>query len=352
MARNPANRLDLDYKKEAEKFQKFSFPIIDAHSHINGEEAVKIYKRAAAEYGISLTYSMTHLEQIDRVNDLMEGRIRFITMPKFSDEEKLADELVSYMRLIEKFYAKGSRILKFWSPPRAIDYTLSAGKPNYMSLNSKRRQEILREASALKMVIMVHVGDPDTWFSTHYKNVARYGTKLDQYKPLEEALSLYDIPFIAAHMGGWPEDLDFLNALLKKHPNLYLDTSATKWIVRELSRHPREKTLDFFNSWRGRILFGSDIVSNEAHVDPSMSESGVPAYDLYASRYWALRTLFETDYRDKSPIADPDLAMIDPVTYGPDDSPPLHGMGFPVDLLEVLYYRAAHDLLEPYYRQQ
>ena len=41
--------------------------------------------------------------------------------------------------------------------------------------------------------------------------------------------------WIGAHMGGDPEHPDHLEALLEKYPHLHLDTSATKWQVREVS---------------------------------------------------------------------------------------------------------------------
>ena len=33
--------------------------------------------------------------------------------------------------------------------------------------------------------------------------------------------------------------------LLEAHPNLHLDTSATKWMVRELGRHSRDEIVSF-----------------------------------------------------------------------------------------------------------
>src|SRR5215475_211947 len=115
-------------------------------------------------------------------------------------------------------------------------------------------------------------------------------------------------------MGGWPEDLDFLDGMLARHPNLHLDTSATKWQVRELSKHPRESVVAFFTKWKGRIFFGSDIVTSEDHLAPKKENPAHPkadqanspesAFELYASRYWAMRTLLETGYDDESPIAD------------------------------------------------
>lgn len=153
-------------------------------------------------------------------------------------------------------------------------------------------------------------------------------------------------------MGGWPEDLDFLDGLLDRHPNLVLDASATKWIVREISRHPRERVLQFFTRWRDRLLFGSDIVTSNAHLTEtpggtemeSKAQSRESAFDLYASRYWALRTLWETDWTGRSPIADGDLALVDP-SRSPKDSPMLRGVKLPRELLLPFFRGNAQRIL-------
>ncbi len=161
-------------------------------------------------------------------------------------------------------------------------------------------------------------------------------------------------------MGGWPEDLGFLSGLLTRHHNLYLDTSATKWVVRELGRHPREETVAFFSKWKGRILFGSDIVSTDDHLQPAkattspmadLASSAEEAFELYASRYLALRTMFETNYAGDSPIADPDLMMLEPERYDMMSAPPLTGLGLDKALLRVLYAGAAQDLVERWERE-
>ena len=71
------------------------------------------------------------------------------------------------------------------------------------------------------------------------------------------------------------------------------------------------------------------------------------AYDLYASRYWALRTLLETDHVGASPIADPDLHLVDPDNHTPLDAPLLRGCSLPDDVLKALYFDTAKDLLGP-----
>ena len=67
------------------------------------------------------------------------------------------------------------------------------------------------------------------------------------------------------------------------------------------------------------------------------------AFDLYASRYWALRTLWETDHEGESPIADPDLAMVEPEHQDQMSAPRLRGMSLPPELLRSFYRDAARD---------
>ena len=166
-------------------------------------------------------------------------------------------------------------------------------------------------------------------------------------------LERFQVPWIAAHMGGWPEDLEFLTGLLERHDNLHLDTSAAKWMIRELSPHSRADLVTFLKRFDRRILFGSDIVADDEHLTgvkkewevQAQASNALEAFDLYASRYWALRTLWETAYLGPSPIADPDLAMVDPDRHDPLDAPELAGKSIPRPLLTNLYRGAAEKLL-------
>ena len=324
---NPANRLGLDYRAEAALFA-YRGPIYDVHSHINTLEAAELYFQVADLFGITQTWSMTQLEHIDAIREAFGSRIQFIAVPNYPNHEDPATFTTDWLKRIELFAQKGVKICKFWAAPRARDFMADAG------LDAPIRTEAMRLAQSLGMMFMTHVSDPDTWFATHYKDTKVYGSKLDQYVPFERRLDEFgDVPWIAAHMGGWPEDLDFLQQLLDRHDNLYLDTSATKWMVRELSKHPDELA-DFLARNPGRVMFGSDIVATTENRD----------FDLYASRYWSLRTLLETDYQGQSPIVDPDLPMIDP-TLPDTTTAKMHGSNLPTPTLEMVYHQAAHRLL-------
>jgi len=357
--KSASNRIGLDYRAEAERLGAPVVPITDAHSHINGEQAAKIYKIIARLYGVEMTYSMTQLDQVDAVRSVLGDSVRFIAVPSYVDPDGGRAFKEGFLENIQAFHDNGSRMVKFWAAPRSKDYAKGFGDMSCFGLDGEWVQRAMELGESLGMMFMTHIADPDTWFAAKYTDTQWYGTKAQQYLPLERALDQRAVPWLAAHMGGWPEDLEFLDGLLSRHDNLNLDTSATKWMVRELSKHPAEALAEFLEKWKGRVLFGSDIVTTDDHLGDgtghrekgAQAASGAEAFDLYASRYWALRTLFETDYEGRSPIADPDLMMVEPDKYGVTSAPPLAGKKLPAELLRSVYQGAAADLLDRWWVQ-
>ncbi len=356
-----ANRFGLDYRQEAARLGAPPVPIIDAHTHISGKAATPIYEEVRKLFGVRMTYSMTQYPGVPVVRDRLGDTVRFIAFPTFGDPDRARSMRQGYLETIEKFHHEyGSRILKIWSSPRLRDMFPGDAGTDLVEIDSPWRVKACELGTQLGMMFMIHVADPDTWFSTKYKDASKYRTKREQYEGLERMLDRFTNPWIAAHMGGWPEDLGFLDSMLTRHPNLYIDTSATKWIVRELSRHPAAEVVAFFTKWRGRLLFGSDVVVTDDHVSPQkvttspmadLADSPEAAFELYASRYYALRTMFETAYDGESPIADPDLAMTDPTKYDAMSGPRLQGFKFQANLLKELYARASEGLVEKWIRE-
>ena len=359
--RTAANRFGVDYVLEAQRLGAPACPIIDAHAHINGERAAQVYKRVCDLYGIERVYSQTQLAQADAVRAVMGERISFVAIPEYMHADKLWAFTAGFVENLDEWHARGARMVKFWGAPRLRDYveTLEVDPKEILGFDSKWRLRVAERAAELGMMLMVHVADPDTWFRTMYKDSTRYGTKRSQYESLERLLDHTGMPCLAAHMGGWPEDLVFLDGLLDRHPKLVLDTSATKWMVREISKHAREDWIAFLHKHAGRILFGSDIVTSDEHLtatDPDspafgnqLANSEDEAFDLYASRYWALRTKYETSYDGESNIADPDLHMVDPEGFTKMDAPRLRGFSMEKADLEVLYRGATAGTLDAWY---
>ena len=328
------NTLGLDYRAEAEMLGEPVTPIIDVHTHINGGRAAEVWADAAARYGVVQTYSQTVLENATAVRDALGDRVRFIAVPDFMSADKKHAFTEGFLERIRIWHGEhGARMLKFWQAPRLRDL-MDDETMAELALDGPWKARAVELAQELGMMVMIHIADPDTWFATKYADASRYGTKAQNYEPFVRLISRYpETQFLAAHMAGSPEDLGFLSGLLERHPNLSIDTSACKWQVRELSKQP-DALRAFCERNAGRVLFGTDIVANNTNID----------FDLYASRYWALRTLMETGYDGASPIVDPDLHMVDP-SVDEKSTAALKGAGIYGDVLRELYFGAAQKIL-------
>lgn len=351
------NRFGMDYRKAAHALGRPPADIIDGHSHINGTRAAEIYAEVREAFGVSHTFSQTQLAQAENVRGVLGDSVSFVAIPDYMSDDPLTAHTTGFIRALDRWHELGARMVKWWCGPRGRDAGKKLGNPKLMTLESDWRRRQMDRAAELGYMFMAHIADPDTWFEAKYTDESFYGSKASHYDALEELADIYTFPWLIAHMGGWPEDLSFLDGLMTRHPNFILDTSATRWMVRELSRHPSGELLAFFRKFEGRIIFGSDIVTMDAHLTGDagprdmgkQASSEAEAFDLYASRYCALRLMFETDYRGESPISDPDLHMIKPDQYEPGDAPPLTGHAFPEDILRTLYRGATTDTLLRWY---
>src|ERR1700722_17284421 len=209
------NRLGLDFRKPMPRPNVRGI-VIDFHSHLLAARHGRGWFEAAKHYGIDAFVTMAPLEEVIGLQRDWPGRIHFIAVPSWQNPN--IDDL---LRRLEMFYNLGSRIVKFHVAPGTM---LARG----IRLDSPALRPVLREAAARGMMLMSHVGDPDTWYNGKYADTAKYGSREDHYKMWESVLEEYrDHPWLGAHLGGNPENLPRLQYLLDKFPNLYLDNSAT-----------------------------------------------------------------------------------------------------------------------------
>jgi hypothetical protein len=299
------NRLNLDFHKPIPR-PKVNGPVIDFHTHLIAARHGKVWFETARHFGIDNFVTMAPMEEAIGLQRDWPGRIQFIVIPAWQNPS-----IDDWLRRLEMFYNMGSRIIKFHMAPGTMAM-------RHIRLDSPVLRPVLKEAAARGMILMSHVGDPDTWYSGKYTDTAKYGTREEHYAMWEGALEEYrDHPWLGAHMGGNPENLARLQDLLDRFPNLYLDNSATRWMVRELSAR-RDAAREFVIRNAERILFGTDQVSGDDR-----------GFDFLASRFWAHRKLWETAYNGPSPIYDPDLKE--------DAQPVLRGLALPDDVIQKIY---------------
>jgi predicted TIM-barrel fold metal-dependent hydrolase len=331
------NVTGIDYADRAH----FSYhgPLIDIHAHVmrtrpddpptgpplgKGPGATldqaEVMLATGAEFGIVQTATMCPLDDVAPLRERFGDQLVFNAMINKKTADEPDDEALGN---IERFLEAGVKIVKLWSAPRGRERGLFIDAP-------WRIEAVKRARSAGVRLVMVHVADPDVWFRTVYADASKFGTKPEQYVGLERMMELFpDMIWIGAHMAGDSEHPDHLEALLEKYPHFYIDTSATKWQVREVS--PRaDAHRRLLTRYSDRFLFGTDLVTRH-HL----------TREHYVSRYWCQRTLWESGWTGPSPIADPDYT---PAEGGPR-TPILRGLELPEEVLRLVYYENAQRLL-------
>ena len=314
--RSPANHLGLNYRDIPPR--KVLTRIVDVHSHVHNGRGTPFFFEAAAAYGIEKVVSMSPLDDVDALRTAYPGWLDFIAIPRWRSMENTDSFRRQWLADLETFREKGARRMKFWMAP------LMRGKYG-LTLQDAYFEPLIRRGLELGYEFMIHVGDPSEWFApgARYADAKVFGTKPEQYAQLEYLLNaVAPQTVIAAHMGGYCEEPEFLQRLLDRYANLYLDSSATKWIVRAVARQP-ELIRAFMIRNQDRILFGSDLVVGEDHD-----------FDHFASRYWVHQMMWETPYRGESPIEDPDAGA----------APQLAGLDLPEMVLQKLYTQNAERM--------
>jgi hypothetical protein len=314
------NRTGVDFHKPMPR-PKVCGIVIDFHCHLLAHRHAPAWFESAGHYGIDRFLSMTPLEEVVGIQRDYPGKVQFIVVPRWQDiaTAPLAQWLEDWRNRLDMFYNLGSRMIKFHMAPSTMER-------RGLKLDSPELQPFFDAIVERKMAVMTHIGDPDTWYHAKYTDTAKYGTREEHYAMWTRLLERHpDLPWVGAHMGGNPENLDRLQMLLDRFPSLSLDCSATRWMARELSAR-RDEARDFFIRNADRIMWGSDQVSGDDR-----------GFDFLSSRWWVQRKLMETAYIGPSPIFDPDLPE--------DQQPTLRGLALPDEVLQKLYHDNAQRFL-------
>lgn len=334
----PHNRLGLDYRDVPVRKIEVTGGIIDAHNHTREPQLTRTMVEAAAAYGVTEFWTMAPLEHVSALQEAFPGQFHFVAIPAWQRAMHTAPDAAffdDWRDRVVKFAELGSRLIKFHAAPGTC-------RKWGITLDDLRIMDMAKFAYDLGYHFMTHVADPKVWF--YGKGVyadGTFGTFESQFAMLERMLERYpDRLHLGAHMGGSLEDLEGLARRLEKYPHYIVDMSATKWMLRAATEQSAITVRDFFVAFQDRIVFGSDLVVGDKY-----------SWDHYASRYWALQQLWETDYNGESPIEDPDGGRgFDPNTGQfsaalADGIPRIRGVDLPAGVLRKIYRENAKRLL-------
>ena len=302
---------------------KYSGPIFDAHTHIGTINDISRMIAIEEDFGVSTQIGIVHNEEGFQAAKEKYPH-RFIFAKYLSLKDIAHYNLEPVLNEISKLKDQGYSLAKSWFGPRWRDYE---DVPKDFRINHHKLTPIFQALEDNEIPLIIHMGDPDTYYASQYKDSEKYGTKDEHLKQLEDVLSRHTkLKFQIPHFGSQPEihRLPDLSRWMEKFPNVVVDTASSRWMARELSKDSR-KAREFMFKYSDRVLFGTDLSSNRDDRN------------YFSDRYVAQRILFETNERD-TPLPFPDDDTKD--TGGTF----INGLDLPHSALEKLYWENANRL--------
>ncbi len=191
---------------------------------------------------------------------------------------------------VERYGFRGLKI------PKILGLGATDADEKLIAVDDPRLQPLWKKAADLGVPVSIHIADPkafwlpldrknERWDELHAHPYWAYGPippellqgpdgkpgNTEPHPPvppwaelLRQAEKMYHdnktTTFVAVHFGNAAEDLDYVDGLLTRNPNVWVDIAAR---VGEFGRHPPEKLRAFFIKWQDRMVFGTDIGISE-----------------------------------------------------------------------------------------
>ncbi len=335
--------------------------VIDAHTHL-GANAYDVALEIMEKQGVARVVNLSGghqgrgLEPHLKAMEAHPGRIavfynlawRVYPRPDFG--QIMAEGL-------EEAVLRGYAGLKI---SKALGLGVQDAQGNYVPVDDPKLAPIWDKAGQLGIPVSMHTGDPKAFFEPIDANnerieelsAAPHWSFADPKYPRREVLLAQrdrmlarhrKTTFILVHFGNNPEDLDYAESLLERHPNVVLDISAR---LAEIGRHDPEKVRALFIKYKDRILFGTDLgIHKRARPKPGEGELSLflgslskepptpkdigPFYDLH----WQF---LEADAKKTGLISHPVPIQ------GPWKIKPI---ALPEDVLQAVYHDNAYRLI-------
>jgi predicted TIM-barrel fold metal-dependent hydrolase len=255
------------------------FPVFDVHQHLNDargigtrmppQQAIALMDQLNIQSVVILTGGWGSDLQtiIDTMVKPYPGRFYVFTQIDWTriDDPNFSRLMVDQLDDSVRRGARGLKILK------ELGLGIRDRSGNLITVDDPRLDPIWDECARLGIPVAIHIADPEAFFHPIDASNERYEELMEHpdwsfYGPqapsLEELIAARDrmiakhprTTFVVLHVGNWPENLDNVEALLKKFPNVQIEFGARQ---AELGRQPR-RTYKLFVDFQDRVMFGTD----------------------------------------------------------------------------------------------
>lgn len=250
---------------------------------------------------------------------------------------------------IEKCKEKGAVGIKIF---KSLGLGIENPDGTLLKVDDPVLDPIFEKIGELGLVVLIHSGDPKAFFKPVTKDNERFEELAahpswrfdsDEYPPWKEVYRQFinrvarhpDTRFIGSHFGNNPEDPSTVFTMMKKYPNLYVNTSAR---IPEIGRFDAGKMHDYFKKFADRIVYGSDlgigpevlILGSSPPVHPGEKDELL----FFNTSYRYLET-WDKQFAHPTPI---------------QGKWKIDGIGLPCDVLHKIYHENAEKLfgVKPY----
>lgn len=297
------------------KVDKPAREVIDSHVHIYPEvtalaQALEVLEgagikrfvaKSAGAWGKPKFFATLAMKRVlgDRLEFFCNIDWKSIDDPDFA--QKTA-------RGLEKAAQAGAKGVKIF---KALGLRVKTADDKLVPVDDSRLDPIFDKCAELGFIVALHTADPVAFFEPVTPQNERYDElKIaegwsfygDEFPSHDELLAQRDrriqrhpkVKFLLIHLANYPENLDYVDKLLDRFPNVWVDTSAR---VPEFGRHPADKVRALFVKHQDRVLFGSDFISTPYGMQlGSVSEKEPDVKDgiEFFARHWEY---FETDHK-------------------------------------------------------
>ena len=299
---------------------KYEGPIFDAHTHIGEADAIGRMLELENQFNVRAQIGIVHSEE-----GFQQARERYPDRFVFAKYLSLRDivhfNVDPVIDDISKAKDEGYALAKSWFGPRWRDYVEDF--PSDFRIDDPRLEPVFQALEDNDLPLLIHVADPDTYFTLHYSDESKYGTKEDNLAQLEAVLERHPrVRFQIPHFGAQPEihRLPDLARWFDRFTNIIIDTASSRWMARELSKDV-VAAREFLIRYCDRILFGTDLSTSRDEAE-------------YSAKFTALRILWETSVR-REPLPFEDADTKD------SGGTFINGLDLPLSVLRRLYWENA-----------
>lgn len=262
------------------RIERAASPVIDAHNHLGRwlsrgrwmAPDVDALVAVMDELNVSAMVNLdgrwgdeldANLERLDRAHP---GRFATFCHIDWSGAAD-AGFTAAAVDGLERAARQGAKGVKVW---KDLGRSVRGSDGALLLHDDPRLSPVWEAAGALDLPVLVHVGDPLAFFdpadtaNERLEELLRHPSAswaghdvhhrrlLDRF---ESAIAAHrGTRFVAAHVGNLAEDLDYVDALLRRHTNVSIDLSGR---MAELGRQPR-RARRLILAHPDRVLFGTD----------------------------------------------------------------------------------------------